>query len=102
MCENHSVQDITVIFIEELYFICMYMTNDDKASFDVEIVLVWNSILVPIALFSSLSRWGLGMRIEELWRQTPRQNALGMSTNLSFRLCIKIQCKQDEIPYREV
>ena len=37
--ENHSVQDITVIFIEELYFICMYMTNDDKASFDVEIVL---------------------------------------------------------------
>ena len=39
---------------------------------------------------------------------TPRQNALRMSTNLSFRsvthfrLCIKIQCKQAKIPYREV
>ena len=39
---------------------------------------------------------------------TPRQNALRMSTNLSFRsvthfrLRIKIQCKQAKIPYREV
>ena len=29
--------------------------------------LAW-FILVPIALFSSLSRWGLGTRIEGLWR----------------------------------
>ena len=39
---------------------------------------------------------------------TPRQNALRISTNLSFRsvthfrLCIKIQCKQAKIQYREV
>ena len=39
---------------------------------------------------------------------TPRQNALRMSTNLSFRsithfrLRIQIQCKQAKIPYREV
>ena len=33
------VQDITVICIEGLHFICTYMTNDDNTSFDEEIVL---------------------------------------------------------------
>ena len=50
----------------------------------------------------------LGRTIVLLIKPTPRQNALRMSKNLSFRsvthfrLCIKIQCKQAKIPYREV
>ena len=46
--------------------------------------------------------------ITHVHSQTPRQNALRMSTNLSFRsithfrLRIKIQCEQAKIPYREV
>ena len=56
---------------------------------------------------------GAVQKARGLWERdclttTPRQNALRMSTNLSFRsithfrLPIEIQCKQGKIPYREV